>query len=463
MKKRFWALLLVLIMAASLVIPAAAYEDHYYTYTDISAIDNDRIAELGEETLPFVSEQAQFDLRVDIVDDLNGNSIEEHAAIFYEQYEYGWGENKDGALLMICLQDNGDGVDFVTNTVYGFGRGAEVLDSADSALLYQTLGLTLIGTDVAYEEAGEICADAIEIYMGYMITLLNPVEEELPVADAAPAAEAETETDTQAAEAVVEYTDAVVEDVETPAAVQDEGFIRDEAELLSTFSQATLEGQAANLAETYGCGVYVLTVDTMDGATSREFAKEYYLDHDLGVGEGNNGILFMVAMDTRDYVTVTYGLASATEGGYGIGIQAFTDDGIAALEDEVVSYLSDGDYDGAFSAYLDICEEYLNYYDENGEGMAPADSGSLLLKLAIVILVPLLIALGVCLVFVSQMKTARIATEAGNYIADDSFALTAHQDRYTHTTKTRTKIEKNDSSGSSIDSDGFGGSRGGKF
>lgn len=453
MKKRVFALLLIIAMVMALAVPAAAYEDHYYTYTDISAIDNDRIAELGEETLPFVSEQAQFDLRVDIVDDLNGNSIEEHAAIFYEQYEYGWGENKDGALLMICLQDNGDGVDFVTNTVYGFGKGAEVLDSADSALLYQTLGLTLIGTDVAYEEAGEICADAIEIYMGYMVTLLNPVDEELPVADAAPAAEAET--DTQA--------EATAEEAEATAAVQDEGFIRDNADLISTFSETALEAQAANLAEAYGCGVYVLTVDTMNGATSREFAKKYYLDHDLGVGEGNNGILFMVAMDTRDYVTVTYGLASATEGGYGIGIQAFTDDGITALEDEVVPYLSDGDYDGAFAAYMDICEEYLNYYDENGEGMAPADSGSLLVKLAIVIFVPLLVALGVCLIFVSQMKTARIATEAGNYIDRDGFQLTAHHDRYTHTTQTRRLIKTDDDNKSTVDSGGFGGSRGGKF
>ena len=47
MKKRMFALLLVLILAVSLAIPAAAYEDHYYVYTAISAIDNERLVEIG--------------------------------------------------------------------------------------------------------------------------------------------------------------------------------------------------------------------------------------------------------------------------------------------------------------------------------------------------------------------------------------------------------------------------------
>ena len=62
------------------------------------------------------------------------------------------------------------------------------------------------------------------------------------------------------------------------------------------------------------------------------------------------------------------------------------------------------------------------------------------LHVGIVIGVPLLISLVVCLIFLGQMKTARIAREAGAYV--DALELTAQRDHYTHTTRERRKIEK---------------------
>lgn len=249
------------------------------------------------------------------------------------------------------------------------------------------------------------------------------------------------------------------------AAYEESNFIMDSAGLLSDEQRLVLENQAQYLSETYGCGVYALTVDTMYGAERRQFAEDFYIENDLGVGDYRNGILFLVCMDTRDYVTVTYGRNPSNTTQYGSGILAFTDAGIAQMEEDVVPQLSDGDYDEAFEIYLDTCEEYLTYYAEHGEGKVPADSGDILMRLAIVILVPLLIALIVCLILRSQMKTAKAATGAGDYIPQESFALTAKRDRFIHTTRHREKIERSSGSGSgsSVSSSGFGGSRGGKF
>ena len=69
-------------------------------------------------------------------------------------------------------------------------------------------------------------------------------------------------------------------------------------------------------------------------------------------------------------------------------------------------------------------------------------------------------------IFKSQMKTAKKATGAGNYLVGNSFQLTDSRDDYIRTTRSRRKIERDnsgDSGGSSVDSDGFGGSSGGKF
>ena len=246
---------------------------------------------------------------------------------------------------------------------------------------------------------------------------------------------------------------------------EEQTFIHDNAGLLKDRERNKLEDAAEELADEYDCGVYVLTVGTMNGARSRAFSENYYLENGLGIGDYRNGILFFICMDTRDYITITYGQHPTRESKLGIGRLAFSDKGVEYLEEEVVPFLSDGDYNDAFERYVELCGEYLEYYDEHEEPKEPLDTASLLLRLAIVILAPLLLAFIVCMIFRAQMKTANIATEAGDYISEGSFVLTRETDRYTHTTRTREKIssDSNSSGSGGSGSGSFGGSKGGKF
>ena len=251
-----------------------------------------------------------------------------------------------------------------------------------------------------------------------------------------------------------------------PAAEDGAWYIRDFAGLLTAGEQSALEQRAESLSAQYGCDIYVLTVDSIGSMNRRDYAKAYYQQYELGNGSWRNGILFLVAMESRDYVTVTYGQDPDNPSTYGTGIYAFSDYGVSVLEDKVVPYLSDGDYEGAFAKYVEICGDYLKQYTETGEpfdvGNAPRSKA---IPLAITVLVPILIALIVCLIFRSQMKTARAATEANSYIPQDGFNLTRQIDQYTHTRTVR-HIERDSGGsggGSSVDSGGFGGSSGGKF
>ena len=85
---------------------------------------------------------------------------------------------------------------------------------------------------------------------------------------------------------------------------------------------------------------------------------------------------------------------------------------------------------------------------------------------AIVIGVPMIIAGIVCGVLYSQMKTARLKTEANDYIGA-GLKLRVQVDNYTHTDRVQVydppHEESSSSGGSSVDSDGFGGSSGGSF
>lgn len=481
MKKRIFALALVLVMALGLMLPVTAYEDHNYLYIAISDMDNQRFIDQGETTLPTLSDQFGCSLRVDIVDGTEDETLEDYAEIFYNQYGYGDDHDGNGALLMIQVEDLGGSVDIVGYVIYGEGRGADAIKSQGAAMMTQTLDVTLTGSGLSYAEAGETCAGGVDTFAGIMASILmampaagntDPAEPAAPVTPetttepAAPAEPAEPATPKPAETTKPEASAAPsAAPAESPAAEQ--RFILDEAGLLTHAQKLKLESQAQKAAEMYDCGVYVLTVDTMNGMERREYAKEYYANHKLGVGDFQNGILFLVCMDTREYVTITYGRNPNKITEYGPGILAFTDEGIAAMEDAVTPKLSDGDYSGAFDTYVSTCTEYLDYYKENGEGKVPISLTSILIRLAIVILVPLGIAGGVCWIFVRQMKTARAATTAGDYIPADSFQLSRERDQYTHTTTERRKIEKESSSGgsgsSSVDSDGYGGSSGGHF
>ena len=444
MKKRLISLLLVLLMVSALTISSAAFVDQGCIYVVADDMYTDQMAS-ARDIIADYSEQLSFDLHVDIVSDTEGESTMKYAQIFYEQYQYGYGENLDGALLMILIDDNETSVDLKDFALYGGGSGADLINSADGDSLNDALSSILTGENLSYQEAGDICARAIQIYGDAFSAMLGG---------------AQTRSDLVLVEGT-EPTESAAE-----AAMEQGTLIRDYAGLLSDSERDRLEQKAKELEETYQCCTYVLTVDSLNGAERRNFAKQYYTDHDLGCGAWRNGILFLVAMESREYVTITYGRDPENLTDYGIGIYAFSDYGIEKLEDKVVPELSDEAYYDAFDTYLSTCESYLKQYTETGE---PFDVGnaprSIFIPLLITIFVPILIAFLVCMIFRSQMKTAIKATQADNYIPRDGFNLTHQIDQYTHTTQTRRTIERSNSSGggSSVDSGGFGGSSGGHF
>ena len=233
--------------------------------------------------------------------------------------------------------------------------------------------------------------------------------------------------------------------------------VMDTYELFKPEATAELEQKAQDASAGHGVNVYLLTVSDIGGQNVREFAKDWYRSYDLGYGEGKSGILFLIALDSRDYVTITYGG----------GVTAFTDYRIEQIEDAVVPYLSDNDWAEAASEYLSMCADTLDFYAEHGEPLdVDNDTSGWPILLLIVIGVPMIIAGIVCGVLYSQMKTARLKTEANDYIGA-GLKLRVQVDNYTHTDRVQVydppHEESSSSGGSSVDSDGFGGSSGGSF
>ena len=190
--------------------------------------------------------------------------------------------------------------------------------------------------------------------------------------------------------------------------------VMDTYELFKPEATAELEQKAQDASAGHGVNVYLLTVSDIGGQNVREFAKDWYRDYDLGYGEGKSGILFLIALDSRDYVTITYGG----------GVTAFTDYRIAQIEDKIVPMLSDGTYYKASETYIEMCADTLDFYAKKG---APLDSGNDpakgWIKWVFVFVIPLAVASIVCGIFYAQMKTANEQTHANAYMPAEGLAL----------------------------------------
>lgn len=175
-----------------------------------------------------------------------------------------------------------------------------------------------------------------------------------------------------------------------------------------------------------------------------------YDSNSLGIGENREGILLMLSMYDRSYdLYVRDG---------GIAQYAVSDYGRHKMTDVFLDNFGEDDWRGGFEDYLFACDEYLTLA-EQGTPVKKSLTSSLLPGLAIGIAV----ALVICLSLKGMMKSVRRSARADIYVTEEGLNLTEQVDRYTHTTETRRKIEKDHDSGSSDHSGGGGSSTSGHF
>ena len=233
-------------------------------------------------------------------------------------------------------------------------------------------------------------------------------------------------------------------------------YIYDAADLLTDAEEAELSDLAETISLSYECSIHIAAVEdysaVSDTGSIAEFAEEFYHSQLLGYGTERNGILLILSMADRDYDLCAYGAAAHA---------AFTDYSKEVLSEEFLDDFSYDDWYWGFYDYIAGCE-YLLAEAENG---TPVDIGSggmdMGAKLLIVFVPALIIALIVCLVFLSHMKSARRRTNASDYICDRGVNLYIRQDIFTHRTTRRQVIQKS-SGGTKINSGGFS-HRSGKF
>lgn len=247
-----------------------------------------------------------------------------------------------------------------------------------------------------------------------------------------------------------------------PGALAKGSYVLDDYGLYDSSTRQELEQSASQLASTYGVAPYLVVVDNIGSQTVRSFAESYWLDHELGIGSDASGIMFLIAVDSRDYVTITHGA----------GIYAFTDYGIEQLEDAVVSYLGDDEWEDAAECYYEQCSSILAFCADKGEPFdSHNDPAARVVALGMAFAIALLLALAVAFIvrriLKGQLKSVAAGSSAAGFLAG-SVVLTAQQDVFTGSHVSVVPLPKNDDNGgglggSTVSASGFGGSAGGKF
>ncbi|MBO4415835.1 MAG: TPM domain-containing protein [Lachnospiraceae bacterium] len=202
--------------------------------------------------------------------------------------------------------------------------------------------------------------------------------------------------------------------------------VKDDAGLLSSSQASDLESRLQKASSKGNMDVIVITKDSIPEtyAVQGNNAAEKYADdlYDNG-GYSADGILLLVCRDSRDYAITTAGRAR----------QVFTDSELAGIENKVVSYLRNNDWNSALFAFADEVASAKNFKFGMWAAIAAAvgalvgaiRSGSLK----------------------SELKSVHSQSEARNYIKQGSLKMNKKYDVKTYITVERTKIERANNNG----------------
>lgn len=219
----------------------------------------------------------------------------------------------------------------------------------------------------------------------------------------------------------------------------------DDADLLSDSEEAELLGKLNEISERQQLDVVVVTVNSLEGMSVVDYADDFYDYYGYGFGEAEDGVLFLISMEEREWHISTKGYA----------ITVFTDAGLDYMTQWIVSDLSSGEYAAAFTTFADYCDDYITQaatgvpYDVDN---LPSEPFAFFTMLLLCLLIAFVIAFIATAVMKGQLKSVYSRSESDDYVKNGSLNLTKKNDLflYRHVER-REKPKENtsDSSGSS--------------
>ena len=212
----------------------------------------------------------------------------------------------------------------------------------------------------------------------------------------------------------------------------------DQANVLTDSEEASLLAKLDEISEKHQFDLVVMTLDTLDGEDLEDTANILYELY-YGYGDTDDGMLFLLVMDTRDW----------TVSKNGFGLTAFTDAGFDYIFDKISGDLGNDYYADAFTAYADLCDDFLTQAKAGNPYTAdnlPKDPFNTTMNLVICLGIGFVVALIVTGVMKGQLKSVRAKYEASDYTKKGSLMINESRDFFLYRTVSRTEKKKDDDS-----------------
>lgn len=231
----------------------------------------------------------------------------------------------------------------------------------------------------------------------------------------------------------------------TAAAAGDMMRIADLADLLSDSEEAEISDQLDEISERQQVDVVVVTVDSLEGESVMDYADDFYDYNGYGFGAEDDGILFLLSMEERDWYISTSGF----------GVTAVTDAGRGYMAEKFLPYLSDGEYAEAFRIFAEQCDDYITQartgapYDVDNIPTEPFSHVGALMIAVVLGFVIALIATGIMRL---GLHSVHSQPAADSYMKKSNLRLTREYELFLYKNVTRTEKPKESSSSSSSSS-----------
>jgi len=227
----------------------------------------------------------------------------------------------------------------------------------------------------------------------------------------------------------------------------------DSAGLLTEEQAVKLTEKLDEISERQNFDVVIITVDSLDGYTSTEYADDAFDYNGFGMGANYDGILLLISMEERGWAISTHGY----------GITAFTDAGQKYMVDSFIGHLSDGDFYEGFDKFADLADSFIT----QAKTGAPYDANNLPKKPMSPVWIPISILGGALIgaiitgVMKSSLKSVSKQRVAGNYLVSTVMSPYSSKDLYLYSVVTRTEKPKESEGGSSTHISSSGRTHGG--
>ena len=237
--------------------------------------------------------------------------------------------------------------------------------------------------------------------------------------------------------------------------------VYDFADLFTSSEESLLFYEITDFISKSNLDMAIVTINDNPKYSAMRYADAFYDYNNFGIGATNDGLLFLIDIDTREMWISTTGKA----------ILVYDDNRIDKILDASYSKISSEDYYGTASKFIERAEYYYNLgipssnnnatIDENGDYIY--DSEVSIIDMILPLLgVALIIALIVVFIMKGRHKTIRKATTAWSYMHNPM--ITLKEDTFLTTNTSRVyspRVESSSGGGSSTHRSSSGRSHGG--